>query len=57
MVATRLSEDPNVRVLVIEADATQTEDPRVKIPALHQALKDTEADWGFATEAQVSRLA
>lgn len=57
VVAARLSEDPNVQVLVVEAGANRIEDPRVKIPALYQALKDTEADWSFSTVAQVIRLA
>lgn len=49
--ASRLSEDPDAQVLVLESGANHTEDPRVKIPALYQALKDTEADWSFVTEA------
>lgn len=53
VVAARLSEDPGVQILVIEAGANYIEDPRVKIPALYQALKCTEADWSFMTEAQV----
>ena len=57
VVAARLSEDPNVQVLVIEAGTNHIEDPRVKIPALYQALKDTEVDWSFRTEAQVNHFA
>lgn len=57
VVATRLSKDPNVQVLVVEAGENKIEDPRVKTPALFRALLDTEADWGFKTEAQVSGLA
>ena len=51
--ASRLSEDPTVQVLVVEAGANHIQDPRVKIPAFYQALKGTEADWNFTTEAQV----
>ena len=54
VVANRLSENPNVQVLVIEAGANHVEDPRVKIPALYEALKGTEVDWNFKLESQVS---
>lgn len=53
VVATRLSEDPNVSVLVVEAGLDHRDDPRVKTPALHNSLKKTEADWDFRTEPQV----
>ncbi|OTA66586.1 GMC oxidoreductase [Hypoxylon sp. EC38] len=52
VVAARLSEDPNQHVLVLEAGADYTEDPRVKTPALYETLKNTEADWGFESQAQ-----
>ncbi len=54
VVANRLSEDPDLQILVVEAGADHTNDPRVKIPALYNALKATEADWKFTTETQVS---
>lgn len=54
VVAARLSEDPNVEVLVVEAGEDHMDDPRVKIPALYQAMKQTEADWDFTTTAQVN---
>lgn len=57
VIAARLSEDPNLQVLVVEAGANMIEDSRVKTPALFQALKTTDADWGFTTQAQVSRPA
>lgn len=38
VIATRLSEDPNVEVLVVESGANRIDDRRVKIPA-YQALK------------------
>ena len=55
VVASRLSEDPHVQILVIEAGESYLEDPRVKIPALYDTLKWTEADWGFRTTPQVSK--
>lgn len=53
VVARRLTEDPNIQVLVLEAGADGRDDPRVKTPALFETLKGTEADWGFETEAKV----
>ncbi|KAI1775443.1 GMC oxidoreductase [Hypoxylon cercidicola] len=52
VVASRISEDPSQHVLVLEAGADGTEDPRVKTPAFFEALKNTEADWGFKTDPQ-----
>ncbi|MCJ1264745.1 hypothetical protein MMC22_004620 [Lobaria immixta] len=54
VIAARLSEDPNLQVLVVEAGANMIEDSRVRTPALFQALKATEADWGFTTQAQAT---
>ena len=54
VVATRLSEDPNIEVLVVEAGKNHIDDPRVKIPALYEVMKQTEADWGFTTTVQVN---
>lgn len=56
VVATRLSEIPDLSVLVIEAGDDQSNDPRVKTPGLWPSLLGTEADWGFITEPQVSTL-
>ncbi|KAI2617503.1 GMC oxidoreductase [Hypoxylon sp. NC1633] len=52
VVVTRLSEDPSQHVLVLEAGADYTDDPRVKTPAFFDALKNTEADWAFKTSDQ-----
>lgn len=54
VVASRLSEDPSQRILVIEAGSNNTDDPRVKTPALYSALMGSEADWNFHTQPQVS---
>lgn len=54
VVASRLSEDPNIEVLVVEAGNSHIDDPRVKIPALYEAMKKTEGDWNFVTTVQVS---
>ena len=53
VVAARLSENPEVRVLILEAGADQTKDPRVTTPGLYHALQNTEADWQYKTVAQV----
>ena len=53
MVANRLTENPDTKVLVIEAGDSHLADPRVSIPALWPSLHGTEADWQFVTTAQV----
>lgn len=53
VVANRLSEVPHFRVLVLEAGVDQSDDPRVKTPALYRAMLGSEADWGFQSEPQV----
>ncbi|KAJ4207382.1 hypothetical protein NW767_002633 [Fusarium falciforme] len=47
VVANRLSEDPNVQVLVLEAGDDLTADPRVNIPAFWTALLGSDADWQY----------
>lgn len=53
VVATRLSEIPQFRVLVLEAGKDLTDDVRVKTPTLFASLFGSEADWAFNTEPQV----
>ncbi|KAK7991210.1 glucose-methanol-choline oxidoreductase [Apiospora saccharicola] len=52
VVANRLSEDPDVSVLVLEAGEDLTDDPRVIIPAMWTSLLGSDADWQFSTSAQ-----
>lgn len=55
VVAARLSEDPNVHVLVVEAGSHHQEDPNVDIPGLMTELYGKEKyDWQFMTKPQVS---
>lgn len=54
VVATRLSEIPTLRILVLEAGSDHSDDLRVKIPAFYAALHGTELDWCFKTEPQPS---
>lgn len=51
--ATRLSEDPDKSILVLEAGSNHIEDPRVKTPALFGSMLNTDLHWGFQTKAQV----
>ena len=52
VVANRISEDPNVRVLVLEAGKDLTTDPRVNIPALFTTLLGSDAAWQCQTLPQ-----
>lgn len=54
VVASRLSEDHSASILVLEAGADLTADPRANIPIFYAALLGSEADWAFRTEPQVS---
>jgi choline dehydrogenase-like flavoprotein len=51
--ATRLTESPDVSVLVLEAGASHLQDPRVLIPGLCLSLQGSEADWKLASIPQV----
>ena len=53
VLANRLSEDPSVSVLVIEAGVNAAADPRIAVPAMMGAVMGTELDWAFATTPQV----
>ncbi|MCJ1309121.1 hypothetical protein MMC25_002776 [Agyrium rufum] len=47
VVATRLSENPGVEVLVIEAGEDQLQNPAISIPALWPSLLGSQLDWSF----------
>ncbi|KAI1483570.1 putative GMC oxidoreductase [Daldinia eschscholtzii] len=51
--AARLSEDPGLQILVLEAGEDLTEDPRVNTPFLGSSLVHSSADWQFRTVPQV----
>jgi choline dehydrogenase len=56
IVASKLSEDPNSRVLLLEAGGS-ADQSRFRIPALAmKAYGDPDCDWLLATEADPSRL-
>ncbi|KAI1074548.1 hypothetical protein F5B20DRAFT_433534 [Whalleya microplaca] len=52
VLAARLSENPHVQVLVIEAGEDLTADIRVNMPPMGPTLLDTPANWGFKTVPQ-----
>lgn len=51
VLAARLSEDPNTRVLLLEAGPKDT-NPAIRIPAAFPKLFDSKLDWGYRTTAQ-----
>lgn len=53
VVATRLSEDPNLQVAVIETGADRINEPQVLTPGMWPLLANTPLDWAFRTTPQV----
>ncbi|KAF7946076.1 uncharacterized protein EAE97_005114 [Botrytis byssoidea] len=53
VVANRLSENPEIQVLVLEAGGNYLDNPQINIPALWPSLLGTELDWAFKTVPQV----
>lgn len=54
VVASRLTANPDIRVLVLEAGANKLSDPHITIPALAASTYfDPEYDWCITTEPQV----
>lgn len=50
--ASRLSEDPNINVLVLEAGSNELPNPNLVIPAMWIQLLGTDLDWHFRTVSQ-----
>lgn len=54
VLANRLTADPQVSVLVIEAGSDRLKDPKITTPGLATTLYNDQAyDWGFETVPQV----
>jgi choline dehydrogenase-like flavoprotein len=54
VVASRLTEDPNIRVLVLEAGENRLTDPQILTPGLSGSLyDDPKYDWCFQIVPQV----
>lgn len=54
IVANRLTEIPDIRVLVLEAGTNRLDDPRVKVPGLATTTYgDPDFDWDFRSVPQV----
>ncbi|KAF3037870.1 hypothetical protein E8E11_003699 [Didymella keratinophila] len=52
LVAARLSEHPNITVLVVEAGGDDRNYPDAKIPFLAAELQNTSAEWNYTTTPQ-----
>ncbi|KIA75446.1 hypothetical protein HK57_00090 [Aspergillus ustus] len=52
VVASRLAQDTNLSIVVLEAGQDQTEDPRVLTPGLWPSLLHSSSDWDFTSVPQ-----
>lgn len=52
VLANRLTENPDIQVLVLEAGTDMTADPRVKTPGLWTILQGSELDWQYQSVPQ-----
>ncbi|XP_014671606.1 PREDICTED: glucose dehydrogenase [FAD, quinone]-like [Priapulus caudatus] len=52
VLANRLSEDPDVKVLLVEAGGEQAGNKNIAKPAFHAFLKNTNVDWNYRTVPQ-----
>lgn len=53
VVAARLSDNPDTRVLVLESGPDRTADPQVQDPSAWTALTGSDLDWQFKIAPQV----
>src|SRR5262245_44002972 len=52
VIARRLSDDPSVKVALVEAGPAKHRSLKVRAPALYQLLWRTPLDWNIVTEPQ-----
>jgi len=52
VIAARLSEDPSVKVLLLEAGGEDLDNPEIAVPAAAAHVMKTDADWIFNCEAE-----
>lgn len=57
VVANRLTENPDVTVLVLKAGHNLDADQRVSVPAFWTTLMGSEADWQYYSVPRVSQFA
>ncbi|CAG8955709.1 hypothetical protein HYFRA_00010975 [Hymenoscyphus fraxineus] len=55
VLAARLTESPDLNVLVLEAGENHISNPNINIPALWPALLGTDLDWNFSTKELQNR--
>ena len=55
VLASKLTENPDVRVLTVEAGEDQLENQAIAVPALWPSLLGSKLDWAFSSEPQVRR--
>ena len=53
VVASRLTEIPDINMIVLEAGPNSVEDPRMNVPGLWTTLLSSEVDWKFELVSQV----
>lgn len=53
VLASRLSENEQIHVAVIEAGSNRLDDPRVNTPGMANRAQGTDLDWQFKTIPQV----
>ena len=53
VLASRLTENPALRVIVFETGLNHAEDTRVNVPAFWTSLIGSEVDWKFKSVSQV----
>lgn len=56
VLASRISENPNTTIAIIEAGANAEADPRVTVPGLFTSTVGSELDWGYGGVPQVIAL-